>query len=123
MAATSITSEVGRDQFLKLMVAQMKAQDPLEPMNNQEFTSQLAQFSTLEGIEKLNTNFSEMLALQQLTQGAGLIGRAVTFSAANSGTVQTGTVQGFSLEAGQLQLQVDGQAVPIGQIRGMTSAA
>ena len=123
MAATGMTSGVGRDQFLKLMVAQMKAQDPLEPMNNQEFTSQLAQFSQLEGIEKLNTSFGDMLALQQLTQGAGLIGKSVTYSAANSSAVQTGTVQGFSLEAGQLQLQVDGQAVPIGQIRGMTAAA
>ena len=123
MAATGMTSAVGRDQFLKLMVAQMKAQDPLEPMNNQEFTSQLAQFSTLEGIEKLNTSFGDMLALQQLTQGAGLIGKAVTYSPANSSAIQTGTVQGFSLDAGQLQLQVNGQAVPIGQIKGMTSAA
>lgn len=121
MTTGSVTAEVGRDQFLKLLVAQLQAQDPLEPMSNQEFTAQLAQFSMLEGIEKLNANFGDLLALQQITQGAALIGKSVTYSENNQ--THTGTVSGFQMSNGQLQLQVDGQAVPITQVLGMTAAA
>ena len=47
MTDTQITSQVGQDQFLKLMVAQLKSQDPLEPIKDQEFLGQLAQFPRL----------------------------------------------------------------------------
>lgn len=121
MAIPAATAEAGRDQFLKLLVAQLKAQDPLEPTGGQEFTAQLAQFSMLEGIEKLNANFGDMLALQQITQGAGLIGKSVSYIAGN--TAHSGTVEGFSVANGRMNLRVDGQDIPIGQIQGMTSAA
>ncbi|MBI5757132.1 MAG: flagellar hook capping protein, partial [Planctomycetales bacterium] len=104
-------------------VAQLKSQDPLEPVNNQEFMSQLAQFSTLEGIEKLNTNFADMLSLQQITQGAGLIGKNVSYSTPDSATVTQGRVDGFAVASGRLQLQVGGTSVPISQVLGMSSAA
>lgn len=125
METAGISSDMGRDQFLKLLIAQLKSQDPLEPVNNQEFMSQLAQFSTLEGIEKLNANFADMLALQQITQGAGLIGRIVTYSNTNAGSTSTvqGRVDGFAISSGRLQLQVEGTSVPIGQVLGMSSAA
>ncbi len=123
MATTAAsTSDVSRDQFLKLLVAQLQAQDPLEPIKDQEFTAQLAQFSTLAGIEKLNANFGDLLSLQQITQGAGLIGKSVTYSAADS-TSHTGDVEGFSIADGHLQLRVSGQEIPIGQVQGMTAAA
>ena len=121
MTPTAVTSDVSRDQFLKLLVAQLQHQDPLEPIKDQEFTGQLAQFSMLSGIEKLNTNFGDMLALQQITQGAGLIGKSVTYI--DKSVAHTGNVEGFSVADGRLQLRVDGQEVPIGQIQGMTAAA
>lgn len=121
MATAGVSADVGRDQFLKLMVAQLQAQDPLEPIKDQEFTAQLAQFSMLEGIEKLNTNFGDMLALQQVTQGAGLLGKTVTFT--NNGTTETGSVEGFTVVDGRLNLRVSGQEIPIGNIRGMTEQA
>lgn len=120
-AAAGVSADVGRNQFLKLMVAQLRAQDPLEPIKDQEFTAQLAQFSMLEGIEKLNTNFGDMLALQQVTQGAGLLGKTVTFT--NNGTTETGSVEGFTVVDGRLNLRVSGQEIPIGNIRGMTEQA
>lgn len=122
MTPTATTADVSRDQFLKLLVAQLQAQDPLEPIKDQEFTAQLAQFSQLAGIEKLNANFSDLLALQQITQGAGLIGKNVSYKAADS-TLHTGNVEGFSITDGHLQLRVDGQEVPLSQFQGMTAAA
>ena len=123
VSGTSATSAaaVDQQQFLQLLVAQLKAQDPMQPADGQQFTAQLAQFSMLDGIEKLNHSFDDMLALQQITQGAGLIGKSVTYNANNASN--TGVVQGFSMADGHLQLQVDGQQVPISEVRGMTAAA
>jgi len=55
---TSGTSELGKDEFLQLLVTQLKYQDPLEPMDNTEYISQLAQFSTLEYMGNMNTTMS-----------------------------------------------------------------
>ena len=69
------------DRFLKLLVAQMKNQDPLNPMDNAQVTSQIAQINTVTGIDKLNTTVSglnqQFLQLQALS-GAALVGRDIT---------------------------------------------
>ena len=69
------------DRFLKLLVAQMKNQDPLNPLDNAQVTSQMAQISTVNGIEKLNTTVaglnSQMVQLQAM-QGASLVGHDVS---------------------------------------------
>ena len=122
MAETQITSQVGQDQFLKLMVAQLKSQDPLEPIKDQEFLGQLAQFSTLSGIEKLNANFADMLSLQQITQGSNLIGRQVVYKD-DAGATARGTVQGFAVSSGRVELQIGNDAVSLDNVIGMYSAA
>ena len=122
MASSQITSQVGQDQFLKLMVAQLKSQDPIEPIKDQEFLGQLAQFSTLSGIEKLNANFSDMLSLQQITQGSNLIGRQVVYKDADGKTTQ-GTVQGFAVNQGRVELQIGNDAVVLDKVIGMYAAA
>ncbi len=74
------TSIASQDQFLKLLVAQLQAQDPLNPMDNAQMTSQLAQISTVDGINKLNTTVTSMLdqlgAVDQLN-AASMIGHTV----------------------------------------------
>lgn len=81
---TAITAESGRDTFLRLLVAQLEHQDPLSPMENADFTAQLAQFSTLEQIEKMNTHLSSLVQAQEALnrmqtnmQAASLIGKEV----------------------------------------------
>lgn len=69
-----------QQRFLKLLTAQLKNQDPLAPMDNAEFTSQISQMSTVTGIDKLNTTLESMAAAfngGQSLQAAGLIGRDV----------------------------------------------
>lgn len=84
-AATDLASQSGNnagaaDRFLKLLVAQMQNQDPLNPMDNAQVTSQMAQINTVTGIEKLNTTVqglnSQFVQMQAL-QGASLVGRDV----------------------------------------------
>ena len=68
------------DRFLKLLVTQMQNQDPLNPMDNAQVTSQMAQINTVTGIDKLNTTMASMnsgMAQMQMLQGASLVGRQV----------------------------------------------
>ncbi|WP_319240739.1 flagellar hook assembly protein FlgD [uncultured Propionivibrio sp.] len=81
-SSSTTTSAVDEQQnrFLKLLVTQLRNQDPLNPMDNAEFTSQLAQINTVTGIEKLNTTLSSLvtsLASTQAEQAATMIGKHV----------------------------------------------
>ncbi|GAA6131670.1 flagellar hook assembly protein FlgD [Halopseudomonas sabulinigri] len=72
--------ELGKDQFLELLVAQMNNQDPLSPQENGEFIAQLAQFSTVEGIENMNTSMEALLSgyqSSQALQASSMVGRTV----------------------------------------------
>jgi flagellar basal-body rod modification protein FlgD len=77
--SASATAEAS-DRFLKLLVTQLQNQDPMNPMENAELTTQLAQMSTVEGINKMNTSLDGLLAQfksNQVLQGAALVGRQV----------------------------------------------
>jgi len=79
-SAVSSTDTATADRFLKLLVAQMQNQDPLNPMDNAEITSQMAQINTVNGIQQLNTtvqSLSGQFTQMQALQGAALVGRDV----------------------------------------------
>jgi len=80
-ASTSVAdATVTSERFLKLLVAQMRNQDPLSPMDNAQVTSQMAQINTVSGIEKLNATvqgLSTQFMQLQAVQGAALVGRDV----------------------------------------------
>lgn len=72
--------ELGKNEFLNLLVAQLNNQNPLEPQGNGEFIAQLAQFSQVEGIEKLNTSMGSLLTgyqSSQALQASSMVGRKV----------------------------------------------
>ena len=69
---------LGKDQFLKLFVAQLQHQDPMNPMQDQDFMGQMASFSTLEQVTNLASANEAMAGHLQLSQSVGLIGRTVT---------------------------------------------
>lgn len=80
LASASTSSANSEQRFLKLLVTQLNNQDPLNPLDNAELTSQLAQMSTVSGIEKLNTALQSLLSqssANQTLQAASLIGRTV----------------------------------------------
>jgi flagellar basal-body rod modification protein FlgD len=66
----NVNGELGKDEFLKILVAQLRNQDPLKPMEDKEFISQMAQFSALEQMQNLNSSFLTV-------KGLNLIGRTV----------------------------------------------
>lgn len=72
---------MGKDDFLQLLVAQLQAQDPLNPMDSTGFTAQLAQFSSLEQLQNINENLDDMgtsQSIQTNSQAVGFIGRDIT---------------------------------------------
>ena len=74
------SKELGKNEFLNLLVAQLNNQDPLSPQDNGEFIAQLAQFSTVEGVDKLNTSVESMRSgyqSSQALQASSLVGRKV----------------------------------------------
>lgn len=69
-----------QDRFLKLLVAQLNNQDPMNPLDNAQMTSQIAQINTVTGIQQLNDTVNQLasqLAVQQLVQGSSLVGHQV----------------------------------------------
>lgn len=98
------------DSFMKLLATQLANQDPLSPMENQEFVAQLAQFTSLEETQAMNKSMGELLSLQRLTQAGGLIGRQVEFLTPG-GELESGRIDAVSLSGDDVSFSVDGQRV------------
>lgn len=87
MNASSIatSSDIQLD-YMKLLIAQLQNQNPLEPLNNNEMASQLAQFSGLSQLESMNTSFADVLVMANRTYANSLLGKTVTFYAEDETT-------------------------------------
>jgi flagellar basal-body rod modification protein FlgD len=95
-AAGAAATNDAQDRFLKLLVTQLKNQDPLNPMDNAQITSQMAQISTVSGIDKLNATLQGMAAsfnANQSLQAAAMIGHSVLVPGAGL-QLQEGLAQG-----------------------------
>ncbi|WP_420997920.1 flagellar hook capping FlgD N-terminal domain-containing protein [Cupriavidus sp. 30B13] len=105
VGSTSLQSgSIGLQDFLKILLTQLTYQDPLKPMDNQEFMAQVAQFTSLEQTQQLNSKMDALLSSQSSLQSVGLIGRTVEVST-QSGTV-VGTVSSLSLAGGAPSLTI-----------------
>ena len=101
---TKGTSELGKDAFLQLLVAQMKYQDPLNPTSDTQYIAQLAQFSQLEQLQNLS-------ATNENSQMLSLVGKEVCVSVENADGTESyknGKVSGVTLSGGKAYLEVDG---------------
>jgi flagellar basal-body rod modification protein FlgD len=126
-ALSSLTGRnaVTKESFLQLLITQMRYQDPLSPMDNQEFLAQLAQFSSLEQMQNLNDKYDSSMALTQSlnnSAAAGLIGRQVrasgdTLSLGSSGGVEVGYY--LQADAAEVSISVTDSTGKI--VRGLTS--
>lgn len=90
--------------FLKIMLTQLNYQDPLKPMDNQQFMAQMAQFSALQETQQLNTKIDQLAATQASLQSVGLLGKSVDV-ATDSGSV-TGIVTALTLNNGAPQISI-----------------
>jgi flagellar basal-body rod modification protein FlgD len=91
------SDNLGQDVFLELMITQLQNQSPLNPQDNSEFVAQLAQFSSVEGLDKLNNNFESFAAnmmSNQALQASSLVGTSVAVPASNAQLFDGGFVGG-----------------------------
>lgn len=105
-------STLGQDEFLKVLLTQLNFQDPLKPMDNQQFLAQMAQFSALAQTQQLNSRIDTLLSIQASTQAVGVLGRTVEVT--GQGGSGVGEVTALSFASGQPQLTVkfsDGSVV------------
>jgi len=99
--------------LLKIILTQLTYQDPLKPVDNFQFVSQLAQFSQLQQSQTLNDQITSLLSAQAATQATSLLGRTVDIANSASASI-SGTVKAISFASGQPLVTVqtaDGQTI------------
>ena len=102
--------QASADRFLKLLVTQMQNQDPLNPMDNAQVTSQMAQINTVSGIEKLNRSvlaLSDRFLQMQALQGAALVGRDVIVPGNRMSILEDVGQGGFELNSAADNVKVE----------------
>ncbi|MDR2689100.1 MAG: flagellar hook assembly protein FlgD [Azoarcus sp.] len=113
------TEESEQSRFLTLLTTQLRNQDPMNPLENAELTSQLAQMSTVEGIERLNKLVQSLMAAQEESDGlnaATLIGSGVLVEGKGLVLTEAGAVGGFELDGKADKVTVtirDGAGLPV----------
>ncbi|NLC93393.1 MAG: flagellar hook assembly protein FlgD [Treponema sp.] len=86
------SNELGKDDFLKLLITQLQNQDPTSPMENTEFISQMAQFSSLEQMTNMSTAFTKMSSFLNSSEAASTLGKTVELNIGD--TTTSGIVEG-----------------------------
>ena len=107
--------------FLKLLVAQLSAQDPMNPVSNTDFAAQMAQFSTLQATQTMQKNLAGLEASQAVLQANSLLGRTVQVQSA-SGVTASGVVSAVTIQAGTPSIVVNGQPYNLGSVLSVSLA-
>jgi flagellar basal-body rod modification protein FlgD len=109
---------LGKDAFLKLLVAQLRYQDPSNPTDSSQFMSQTAQFTQVEKLDQIAKANTDMLAAQNLFASSALVGRTVTYTGADgvdvSGVV---TAAVFGVTGPVLRVGSEGTEVPVSAVK------
>ncbi len=122
--------DLDRGAFLDLFVSQLKNQDPLDPIQNEDFVEQLATFSSLEQLETMNENMIASIALNQsnallsqLTGSSALIGKTVSWTNPDTGLESKGTVDAVKIDQGLAVLRIGGRDVPLATVNEILADA
>jgi flagellar basal-body rod modification protein FlgD len=107
---------LGKKEFLMLLIAQLRNQDPMKPMEDKEFITQLAQFSSLETMQSLDGLLKTSLNVQLLTQATSYIGKQVE-AKLDDGTALLGIVTEARVVDGTPRLIVNGKEVRLEQVQ------
>ena len=95
-AGRAARTELGKDEFLKLLITQLSHQDPTRPIEDREFVAQMAQFSALEQMTNMNGEFAKVLGLLARSQAVALLGKTVEIAVADGQPGISGRVEAIS---------------------------
>jgi flagellar basal-body rod modification protein FlgD len=100
----SANSIISQEEFLRILLTQLRFQDPMKPMDNEQFVAQLAQFSSLEINREQSAKIDSLLSIQAANQAVGVLGKSVEISAAAASAAgsrsTTGKVTAVTLRTG-----------------------
>jgi len=92
----TVNHSLGKDDFLKLLIAQLSNQDPTSPIENTEFIAQMAQFSSLEQMTNMSAEFTKLAGVFRVSEASSMLGKTVTLNVGD--TTATGVVQAATRE-------------------------
>ncbi len=110
------SQELGKDDFLKLLLTQLSNQDPTRPMENTEFIAQMAQFSSLEQMTNMSTEFAKLANMLNSNEAVSLLGKNVTISTGD--TSVNGVVEAVT-RGEDPQVEVNGMLYSMDQIKSV----
>lgn len=110
------TKTLGQQDFLTLLVAQMKSQDPMNPQKDTDFIAQMAQFNTLEQTKTMSTDLSGLRIDQQMARAGALLGQTVTVQPDSSSAPITGVVTSVQTTSAGAKIVVNNTAYTLDQI-------
>jgi len=105
---------LSQDDFLKLLVAQLTSQDPMNPQTDTQFAAQMAQFTALQQTSTISDNIATMLAQQQVLQANSMLGGTVSLLA--DGKAISGVVEAVQFDSGVPKVVVNGAAYDLSQV-------
>jgi flagellar basal-body rod modification protein FlgD len=94
-SVVNAAQSMGQNDFLKLLVAQLKYQDPMKPADSTQFMGEMAQFSTVQGVTTMGSTLAAMSHSTDVSQGIAMIGKTVSYQALD-GTTASGVVGSVS---------------------------
>jgi len=106
-SAAAERNTIGKDDFLKILAAQLQNQDPLSTKDNSEYINQMTQFSILEQLQNLNTSTNVMILNQKFQEGNMMLGKTVTVMLTD-GTIVSGEVESIMAGIGTVNIVIDG---------------
>lgn len=117
-AKSSQESTLGKDEFLKILIAQIKNQDPMKPMEDKEFIAQMAQFTSVEQMVNMSKDLKDLK--NSLGFSSTLIGKSIEWETASAnglkGIIKNGIVDSISMKSGESFAVVNGEEILIGRI-------
>jgi flagellar basal-body rod modification protein FlgD len=114
------SASLGQNDFLKLLVAQLKYQDPMKPTDSSQFMGEMAQFSTVQGVTSMGTTLGAMSRSNEFSQGIALIGKDVSYHALD-GTLASGTVGSVSATDAGVTVHLAAGDIGLKDVLGVSS--
>lgn len=111
---------LGQDEFLQLLVTQMRNQDPMKPVSDTEFIAQMAQFSNLEQTKAMSSDIAQLRQSNAFTQATALMGKQVRLLS-DEDTFTKGIVTDLTVKDGEVSLIVNGKPYELGQVVSVNS--
>lgn len=116
--STANAASINNDDFMQLLLAQLKNQDPMKPMDSNEMMGQIAQLNSLNTLMEIQSSLEDLNRSQSMNLAANMIGKTIkaVIGSGEDTTIVTGIVSSMTMEDNKAYVQVDGQNIEISTI-------